>query len=311
MPVHGIRRAGLPQPAPGHRRTAAQLLGLQHRCRSSRPRRRTRPRPATRSTNSSRWSRPSTRPASRSSSTWSTTTPAKATRTVRRSASAAWTTSSTTCSTAQGKYLNYSGCGNTLKCNHPLVRDLIIESLVYWVAEMHVDGFRFDLASILGRGVNGKVLDRSAAAAAHRRASPAGRHQAAGRGVGRGGPVAGRASSRPGAAGPSSTASSATTSAASSAARPALTAAMATPHLRQPRHLRLVAAIPITRSTSSPATTASRSTTWSATATSTTGPTARTTRTAGTTTSATTAATRARPTMPRSMPCGSGRCATS
>lgn len=58
----------------------------------------------------------------------------------------------------QGRYLNYSGCGNTLKCNHPLVRDLIIESLVYWVAEMHVDGFRFDLASILGRGVNGEVL---------------------------------------------------------------------------------------------------------------------------------------------------------
>ncbi len=57
-----------------------------------------------------------------------------------------------------GKYQNYSGCGNTLKCNHPLVRDLIIESLVYWVAEMHVDGFRFDLASILGRGVNGEVL---------------------------------------------------------------------------------------------------------------------------------------------------------
>jgi isoamylase len=58
----------------------------------------------------------------------------------------------------QGKCLNYSGCGNTVKCNHPLVRDLIIESLVYWVAEMHVDGFRFDLASILGRGVNGEVL---------------------------------------------------------------------------------------------------------------------------------------------------------
>ncbi len=58
----------------------------------------------------------------------------------------------------QGRYLNYSGCGNTLKCNHPLVRDLIIESLVYWVDEMHVDGFRFDLASILGRDVNGEVL---------------------------------------------------------------------------------------------------------------------------------------------------------
>lgn len=58
----------------------------------------------------------------------------------------------------QGRYLNFSGCGNTLKCNHPLVRDLIIDSLTYLLAECHVDGFRFDLASILGRGVNGEVL---------------------------------------------------------------------------------------------------------------------------------------------------------
>lgn len=59
---------------------------------------------------------------------------------------------------SKGRYFNYSGCGNTLKCNHPLVRDLIIESLVYMVDELHVDGFRFDLASILGRGVHGEVL---------------------------------------------------------------------------------------------------------------------------------------------------------
>jgi isoamylase len=57
-----------------------------------------------------------------------------------------------------GKYANYSGCGNTLNCNHPVVRSLIIESLRYWVTEMHVDGFRFDLASILGRGTDGSVL---------------------------------------------------------------------------------------------------------------------------------------------------------
>ena len=57
-----------------------------------------------------------------------------------------------------GRYSNYSGCGNTLNCNHPLVRNLIIESLRYWVTEMHVDGFRFDLASILGRGMDGSVL---------------------------------------------------------------------------------------------------------------------------------------------------------
>jgi isoamylase len=57
-----------------------------------------------------------------------------------------------------GQDCNYSGCGNTLNCNHPVVRDLIIDSLRYWVTEMHVDGFRFDLASILGRGRDGSVL---------------------------------------------------------------------------------------------------------------------------------------------------------
>ena len=57
-----------------------------------------------------------------------------------------------------GHYANYSGCGNTVNCNHPVVRDLIIDSLCYWVTEMHVDGFRFDLASILGRGSSGEVL---------------------------------------------------------------------------------------------------------------------------------------------------------
>jgi glycogen operon protein len=59
----------------------------------------------------------------------------------------------------EGRYYNFSGCGNTLNCNHPLVRDLIIDSLTYLVAELHVDGFRFDLASILGRGLNGKLLE--------------------------------------------------------------------------------------------------------------------------------------------------------
>jgi glycogen operon protein len=59
---------------------------------------------------------------------------------------------------ATGKYLDYSGCGNTLNCNHPVVRELVLNALRYWVAEMHIDGFRFDLASILGRGQNGEVL---------------------------------------------------------------------------------------------------------------------------------------------------------
>ncbi|MBN1501090.1 MAG: glycogen debranching protein GlgX [Spirochaetes bacterium] len=55
-------------------------------------------------------------------------------------------------------YKNYSGCGNTFNCNNPLVRDFIIDCLKYWVVEMHIDGFRFDLASILGRDENGNIL---------------------------------------------------------------------------------------------------------------------------------------------------------
>ncbi len=57
-----------------------------------------------------------------------------------------------------GEYVNYSGCGNTVNCNNPVVRDFIVDCLHYWVMEMHVDGFRFDLASILGRGQDGTVL---------------------------------------------------------------------------------------------------------------------------------------------------------
>jgi glycogen operon protein len=56
------------------------------------------------------------------------------------------------------EYLNFSGCGNTLNCNHPIVRQHIIACLHFWVIEMHVDGFRFDLASILGRDQNGVPL---------------------------------------------------------------------------------------------------------------------------------------------------------
>jgi isoamylase len=58
----------------------------------------------------------------------------------------------------KSRYLNYSGCGNTLNCNHPVVRNYILECLRYWVTEMHVDGFRFDLASILGRDSKGKLI---------------------------------------------------------------------------------------------------------------------------------------------------------
>ena len=55
-------------------------------------------------------------------------------------------------------YLNYSGCGNTCNCNHPIVRNLIMDALRWWVVKMHVDGFRFDLASVLGRDAKGRVL---------------------------------------------------------------------------------------------------------------------------------------------------------
>lgn len=59
---------------------------------------------------------------------------------------------------AQGHYLNYSGTGNTLNTNNPIVRTMILDSLRYWVQEMHVDGFRFDLASILSRDEQGHPL---------------------------------------------------------------------------------------------------------------------------------------------------------
>jgi glycogen operon protein len=58
----------------------------------------------------------------------------------------------------KSRYANFSGCGNTLKANDPVVRRLIVDSLHYWVTEMHVDGFRFDLASILSRDQDGRPM---------------------------------------------------------------------------------------------------------------------------------------------------------
>ncbi len=60
-----------------------------------------------------------------------------------------------------GQYLNFSGCGNTFNCNNPVCRELILQSLRYWVTEMHVDGFRFDLAAIFSRDEYGQVMDQS------------------------------------------------------------------------------------------------------------------------------------------------------
>jgi isoamylase len=56
-------------------------------------------------------------------------------------------------------FVDYTGCGNTVNANHPLVANFIISCLEYWVNEMHVDGFRFDLASALTRGEHGEVLE--------------------------------------------------------------------------------------------------------------------------------------------------------
>ena len=58
----------------------------------------------------------------------------------------------------RSRYANYSGTGNTLNANHPIVRRMIVDSLRYWVEEMHVDGFRFDLASILDRDESGNLM---------------------------------------------------------------------------------------------------------------------------------------------------------
>ncbi|NET05187.1 MAG: glycogen debranching protein GlgX [Symploca sp. SIO2B6] len=57
-------------------------------------------------------------------------------------------------------YMDYSGCGNTVNCNHPIVDKLIVECLEFWVKEMHVDGFRFDEGSILSRGLNGEAMEQ-------------------------------------------------------------------------------------------------------------------------------------------------------
>ena len=57
--------------------------------------------------------------------------------------------------TPDGGYINYIGCGNTMNCNNPVVRNLMLGCLIYWVAAFHVDGFRFDLASILSRDEKG------------------------------------------------------------------------------------------------------------------------------------------------------------
>jgi isoamylase len=60
--------------------------------------------------------------------------------------------------TPEGYYYNFSGTGNTLNCNNPIVRNMVIDCLRYWASEYHIDGFRFDLAAILGRDADGTPL---------------------------------------------------------------------------------------------------------------------------------------------------------
>lgn len=60
--------------------------------------------------------------------------------------------------TPDAHYYNFSGCGNVMNCNHPVVRSFIIDCLRHWAIEYRVDGFRFDLASILGRDQNGAPM---------------------------------------------------------------------------------------------------------------------------------------------------------
>ena len=61
--------------------------------------------------------------------------------------------------TPEGCYYNFSGCGNTMNCNHPVVQQMILTCLRYWVTSYRIDGFRFDLASILGRSEDGSPME--------------------------------------------------------------------------------------------------------------------------------------------------------
>ncbi len=60
--------------------------------------------------------------------------------------------------TPEGEYYNFSGCGNTMNCNNAVVRSFILDCLRYWVSDYHIDGFRFDLASILSRDSSGAPM---------------------------------------------------------------------------------------------------------------------------------------------------------
>jgi isoamylase len=89
-------------------------------------------------------------------------------------------------------YADFTGTGNTLKSNHSVVKRLILDSLKYWVSEMHVDGFRFDLASIFSRSDSGEPEAQRPHHLGDRFRSCAGRHQAHRGGLGLGWAIPGR-----------------------------------------------------------------------------------------------------------------------
>ena len=147
--LSGVRDRGFPA-----RARARELLGLQPD-RLVRPCERVR-REGRRARVQDHGAGAASRGRSRSFWTWSSTTPPKAARPGRCLASRASTMRRITgCMPDKRGYENLTGCGNTVNCEHPAVRALIIDCLRYWVEEMHVDGFRFDLATVLGRDASG------------------------------------------------------------------------------------------------------------------------------------------------------------
>ncbi len=138
---------------------AGTTTGATRRSASSRRTPRTPVSRAGRSRSSARWWPRCTRCTSRSSWTWCSTTRARAAWTARRSAGAASTRPTYYMHRAGGRVVDVTGCGNTLESGSPTVVRMVTDSLRYWVSELGVDGFRFDLASTLGRP-GGRLFDR-------------------------------------------------------------------------------------------------------------------------------------------------------
>ena len=206
-------------------------------------------------------------------------------------------------------YMDYTGTGNSLNMRNPYVLQLVMDSLRYWVTEMHVDGFRFDLASTLARG---PARSRSAVGVlrphpagpddqpgeAHRRAVGRGRRRLPGRQL-------------PAAVGGVERQVPRLLARLLARVRSDASASSVTASPDRRTCTRTTAAGRTRASTSSPPTTASHSATSSPTTTSTTRPTARTTATAPTTTARGTVASKVRPTIPTSTRCARGSSGTS